>query len=101
LEFAIVLLNFSNTSSIILLQYPKTCIMQSAITTNDITSINIELNELRSKFDQAMREGSAFQDLREIYLHMKELECHLNALQWDPERSFAMHHNASAHTWAR
>ena len=51
----------------------------------DITAINIQLNELRSKFDQGMREGQDLPDLKETYLLMKELECHLKALQWDPE----------------
>jgi hypothetical protein len=74
--------------------------MQSDIATNDVTAINIELNELRSKFDQAMRGGSEYPDLRQIYLHMKELECHLNALQWEPEKSFSMHHHTGAHSWA-
>jgi hypothetical protein len=51
----------------------------------DVTAIIIQLNELRSKFDQGMREGQDMSDLRETYLLMKELECHLKALQWDPE----------------
>lgn len=53
---------------------------------NDVTAITIELNELRSKFDQGMREGHEPGNLKETYLHMKELECYLKALQWDPER---------------
>ena len=63
--------------------------MQSDINdeiSTDITAITIQLNELRSKFDQAMREGSETSDLRETYLQMKELECYLKALQWEPER---------------
>jgi hypothetical protein len=60
--------------------------MQSDIADIDITAINIQLNELRSKFDQAMREGNDLLDLKETYLQMKELECHINALQWDPEK---------------
>lgn len=59
--------------------------MQSSISTTDVTTITIQLNELRSRFDQAMREGHEFQELRETYLQMKELECYMNALQWDPE----------------
>lgn len=62
--------------------------MQSDINTDftDVTALTIQLNELRSKFDQGMREGQELSDLKETYLQMKELECHLNALQWDPER---------------
>jgi hypothetical protein len=73
--------------------------MQSDIVNSDITAINIELNELKSKFDQAMREGSEIIDLREIYLQMKELECHINALQWDPEKQMVSHYSSSTHVW--
>ncbi len=60
--------------------------MRSDINDTDITAIHIQLNELRSRFDQAMREGNESNDLREIYLQMKELECYLNAREWDPEK---------------
>jgi hypothetical protein len=50
----------------------------------DVTAINIQLNELRSKFDQTMREANLNSELKETYLQMKELECHLRALEWDP-----------------
>jgi hypothetical protein len=63
--------------------------MQSDIDTTDLTSINIQLNELRSRFDQAMRENDESIDIRETYLHIKELECYVKALQWDPEHSAA------------
>lgn len=59
--------------------------MQSDINNNDVTAINIQLNELRSKFDLAMREEHDILELRETYLQMKELECHIKALQWSPE----------------
>jgi hypothetical protein len=64
----------------------------------DITAINIQLNELRSKFDQGMREGQDLSELRETYLQMKELECHLKALQWEPEvnNPFAARRNSSS-----
>ena len=64
--------------------------MQSDISnevSTDITAITIQLNELRSKFDQGMREGHEPADLKETYLQMKELECYLKALQWEPERN--------------
>lgn len=63
--------------------------MESDIATDftDLTSLSIELNELRSKFDLGMREGHELADLKETYLHMKEIECHLKALQWDPENN--------------
>jgi hypothetical protein len=62
--------------------------MQSDINPDiDITAITIELNELRSKFDQGMRDDRDFWELKQTYLHMKELECHLKALQWGPEKT--------------
>jgi hypothetical protein len=72
--------------------------MQSNVSneaSTDITAITIELNELRSKFDQGMREGQEPSDLKETYQHMKLLECHLKALQWDPER----HHHSGLQSW--
>lgn len=57
----------------------------------DVTTITIQLNELRSRFDQGMREGQEPNNLRETYLHMKELECHLKALQWEPDRLGSNH----------
>ena len=47
-----------------------------------------------------MREGNDLPDLRETYLQMKELECYINALQWDPEKQFVTHQQvATTHTW--
>ena len=67
--------------------------INNAIST-DITAINIQLNELRSKFDQGMREGQEPSDLKETYMQMKELECYLKALQWEPERQ-----RPTMHAW--
>ena len=69
--------------------------MEADITTFDLTAIHIQLNELMSKFDQAMREGHDFPELKETYLQMKELECYIKALQWDPENQ-SMQHTATA-----
>jgi hypothetical protein len=72
--------------------------MQSDINT-DITAITIQLNELRSKFDQGMREGQQFSDLKETYLQIKELECYLKALDWDPEKETISHHVPISYAW--
>ena len=72
--------------------------MQSDINnevSTDIIAITIQLNELRSKFDKGMREGHEPADLKETYLQMKELECYLKALQWEPERN----NNAVLQSW--
>ncbi len=62
--------------------------MQTDIKT-DITSISIELNELKSAFDRAMRQGDSFANLKKVYMKIKELTCHLQALEWDAKR---LHH---------
>ena len=72
--------------------------MQSDINyevSTDIIAITIQLNELRSKFDKGMREGNEPADLKETSLQMKELECYLKALQWEPERN----NNAVLQSW--
>ena len=70
--------------------------MQSDIAANDVTAINIQLNELRSKFDQVMREGNDFTDLRETYQQIKQLECYINALHWDPDHHLSHGMSAAA-----
>ena len=52
----------------------------------DVTSLTIQLNELRSKFDYTVRQGNDFADLRNIYDHIKELECHIDTLEWDADK---------------
>jgi hypothetical protein len=51
---------------------------------NDVTSVSIRLNELKNKFDQCMRQGDTFANVRAIYNQIRELECFLKALIWDP-----------------
>ena len=52
----------------------------------DITSISIQLNELKSEFDRSMRDGDTFDNLKKVYLKIKELTCYLQALEWDTHR---------------
>jgi hypothetical protein len=49
----------------------------------DITSMSIELNELKSRFDRSMRQGDNFANLKKVYMKIKELTCHLQALEWE------------------
>ena len=51
---------------------------------NDVTALRIELNELKSQFDRSMRDGENFDRVKVIHAQIKELECHLNALEWHP-----------------
>lgn len=51
----------------------------------DVDSIRIHLNELKAKFDKAMRDGEEFATLKKIYMEIKELECHLNVMEWEAD----------------
>jgi hypothetical protein len=50
----------------------------------DATAIRIHLNELKTKFDDAMYSGEEFSKLKRIYMEIKELECclNVNVLEW-------------------
>ncbi|HUQ66405.1 MAG TPA: hypothetical protein VM101_09630 [Flavitalea sp.] len=54
----------------------------------DITSISIELNELKSQFDRSMREGDTFANLKKVYMKIKELTCYMQALEWDEQKFY-------------
>ena len=59
--------------------------MQNVIKT-DITSLSIQLNELKSEFDRSMRQGDTFANLKKVYMKIKELTCHLQALEWNSQK---------------
>jgi len=40
---------------------------------------------LKAQFDKAMRDGEVFVNLKKIYIEIKELECHLNAMEWNSD----------------
>jgi hypothetical protein len=54
---------------------------------NDIITIRIQLNELRSRFDRAMRENETFNNLKSLHLRIKEMECYLNAMEWHASKN--------------
>lgn len=54
----------------------------------DVTTMKIHLNELRSRFDQAMREGEAFSSMKEMHLQIKELESCIKVLEWSAPDNF-------------
>ena len=51
---------------------------------DDITSLTIQLNELRSEFDKSIRNGGNFAQVRVLHFQIKEMECYLKALDWNP-----------------
>lgn len=58
------------------------------MTTDDVDpiSMRIQLNELRSEFDNAMRAGELFKNLKKIYMRIKELECKLKVIEWQASK---------------
>jgi hypothetical protein len=50
---------------------------------SDVTAMRIHLNELRSRFDQAMRDGETFITMKEIHMQIKELESCIKVLEWN------------------
>jgi hypothetical protein len=50
---------------------------------SDVSAMRIHLNELRSTFDQAVREGGSFTMMKEIHLQIKELESCIKVLEWN------------------
>ena len=50
---------------------------------NDVTAMRIHLNELRSRLDQAVRDGESFTMMKEIHLQIKELESCIKVLEWN------------------
>ena len=51
----------------------------------DIEVIHIHLNELKAKFDNVMRNGGTFAEVKKIYMEIKELECHSKVLEWEAD----------------
>lgn len=51
----------------------------------EVIEISIRLNELKSKFDRIIRDGETYENVKTIYLQIRELECYQNALQWHPK----------------
>ena len=52
---------------------------------NTNTELSIELNELKSQFDDAMCRGNQFENARTLYDQIKELSSRINALNWEPQ----------------
>jgi len=65
------------------LQFFKTFIMTTEM--GDVIAIRIRLNELKTQFDNAMRDGENFAALKKIYMEIKELECHLKVIDWSAD----------------
>ncbi|RYG46199.1 MAG: hypothetical protein EOO01_16570 [Chitinophagaceae bacterium] len=53
----------------------------------DVTTMKIHLNELRSSFDSAMREGELFSKMKEMHLQIKQLESNIKVLEWNAPSS--------------
>ena len=49
---------------------------------SDVTAMRIHLNELRSRFDQVVRDGESFTTMKELHMQIKELESCIKVLEW-------------------
>ncbi|MBA4166003.1 MAG: hypothetical protein H0X41_00385 [Chitinophagaceae bacterium] len=58
--------------------------MITNINTEDVTTLTIHLNELKTDLDKFMRQENSFQKVKQVYFEIKEMECHLRALEWNP-----------------
>ena len=52
----------------------------------DMISLRNNLNILEIRFDQGMLEGELFNNLKKIYMEIKETQCHLKVMEWDSEK---------------
>ena len=52
----------------------------------DMISLRNNLNILEMRFDQGMLEGELFNNLKKIYMEIKETQCHLKVMEWDSEK---------------
>ena len=52
----------------------------------DMISLRNDLNILEMRFDQGMLEGELFDNLKKIYMEIKETQCHLKVMEWDSEK---------------
>jgi len=52
----------------------------------DMISLRDHLNVLQMQFDRGMLEGELFDNLKKIYMEIKETQCHLNVIEWDSEK---------------
>jgi hypothetical protein len=50
---------------------------------SDVTAMRIHLNELRSRFDHAIREGESFTEMKEMHQQIRELESCIKVLEWN------------------
>lgn len=49
----------------------------------DTSALRIHLNELKSEFDKAMRDGEEFSKVKILHKAIKEVEWHLKMLEWE------------------
>ena len=49
--------------------------------------LTTRLNDLKSQFDQKMQQGGSFEEVKQVYLQIKELELKLNDVKWHSQKS--------------
>lgn len=48
----------------------------------DVVSLKIQLNELRSQFDQKLQQGECFEEVKKLYMKIKELDSKIKVIGW-------------------
>jgi hypothetical protein len=72
-----------------------------ATANGDISSLRIHLNELKSSFDKAMREGGDLANLQRMHMEIKELEWHIKVLDWEMNTDRADNRRSGAYSDGR
>ncbi len=52
----------------------------------DMISLRNHLNILEMQFDQGMLKNELFDNLKKIYMEIKETQCHLKVMEWDSDK---------------
>jgi len=53
----------------------------------DTADLIIHLNESKFQFDQKMKKCKNFEEVKKLYMEIKELESHLNVINWQDQKS--------------
>ena len=48
----------------------------------DSAALTNLINELKSRFDHKLLQGESFEDVKKVYMQIKEIESHLNVIDW-------------------
>jgi hypothetical protein len=47
----------------------------------------IRLNQLKARFEEKMEQGECFEEVKKLYMEIKNLESELKAINWQSQKS--------------